>query len=146
MWQSHFHSPRFVSWLYNRKAVFLFHEWYNSVVGIKMRYVLKFYQWTDGQLMVVAVCWCMFILIYFVSYPVLTMSFSASHWYHPSPDRSSLPIATQHRYRFESKWVTSKVPQSWYCRHYSLVKSVAGCDCWLAIIVPSATQVHVLST
>ena len=32
MWQRHFHSPRFVSWLYDRKAVFLFHESNNSVV------------------------------------------------------------------------------------------------------------------
>ena len=31
MWKSHFHSPWFVSWLWNRKAVFLIHEWYNSV-------------------------------------------------------------------------------------------------------------------
>ena len=31
MWQRHFHSQRFVSWLYNRKVVFLFHEWYNSM-------------------------------------------------------------------------------------------------------------------
>ena len=40
MWQSHFHSPRFVSWLYNRKAVFLFHEWYKSVgtAGLSRKY------------------------------------------------------------------------------------------------------------
>ena len=37
MWQSHFHSPRFVGCLCNRKAVFLFHEWYNSVGGIKLQ-------------------------------------------------------------------------------------------------------------
>ena len=32
MWQRHIHSPRFVSWLYKRKAVFLIHEWSNSVI------------------------------------------------------------------------------------------------------------------
>ena len=45
MWQSHFHSPRFVSWLYNRKAVFLFHEWYNSVGGSQQSIIKNSVLW-----------------------------------------------------------------------------------------------------